>query len=426
MPDGWQEATVLLHRDSDRSLYHDPARIALGLPPSLQLYAGVSDPAWNRWPTLAGPYVCVSPVYGQGKNKSESVVALNPDTSVLLDSGAFSDTCGQKNVLGQRVAFQHRLSFEEALDRQYHHMHKYGYDDQVESLASYDVLIGEHSLDSNAPNTQWDPHEVTFAISETIRAASFLDAHRNGRACIMTVQGKTPEQYLYCTEHILPYVRAGDMVGLGGWGGIGHAGTRLLPVFRATMRLVLPVLGQAGVRRIHLWGVCHARALGELLWLADREKIQVSTDSAMPALRPSFAEWGYGEWRDRKYREKVPPLHLSEELQREAVLSFDEADDDIMAWHYHLTHDDEAAREHSLSEDMAWILDEEIVAQYWQDVLASAHSDIPAVYDQVKAYDGSWVDVIRARGAHQIEHVYQVRCWLAQLHRTHWYHLPPE
>lgn len=419
---GCPEAEVLLCRDTDRSLYRDPEREAMGLPPPLQLYAGVSDPAWNRWPTLAGPYACVSPVHGQGKNQSESVVALNPKTSVILDSGAFSDMSGQKNLLGQPVAFHHRLSFEEALNRQYSHMHKYRYEGKVEALATYDVLIGEHIETSAETSAQWQPEEVLFAIEETIRAAAFLDAHRNGRGCVMTVQGQTPEQYLFCTEQILPYVRDGDMIGLGGWGGIGRSPKQLLPVFRATIRTVLPMLARAGIKRIHLWGVCHAQALGELLWLADREKIQISTDSAMPALRPSFADWGYAEWHDRGYRQWMPPLHLQEALQGKVELLFDEADDEVMSWHDHLTHDE--VKRDGLPAHMRWMLDETLVASYWQQVLASERSQRPLVYDQVQAYDGSWVYVIRARGAHQIEHVYQVRSWLANLHRTDWYRAP--
>jgi len=68
------------------------------------------------------------------------------------------------------------------------------------------------------------------------------------------------------------------------------------------MHQVLPFLGSEGVRRIHLWGVCYAPALGELLWLCDQWNIQLSTDSIGPQVRPVRGRWGYAEWTDTHYQ----------------------------------------------------------------------------------------------------------------------------
>lgn len=437
MPLEWQGGNALLLRDCDRSLYDDPDRAVRGLPPPLRLYAGVSDPAWNRWPTLAGPYVCVSPIHGKGRNQTMNSVALNPEARVLLDSGPFSeamwfeDLCPARGTYAERLA-RSRLSCGEALDRQYRHMQKYGYGSQVEALASYDLLISDHCLlDPNSPSwrrvrRQWSEQDVAFALDETVRAAAFLDAHRNGFACALNIQGVTPEDYLESAQRILPYLRPGDIIGIGGWCLTGRKPKQLLPVFRATMSLLIPFFAREQVKRIHLWGMCYATALGELLWLADQFGIEVSTDSAMPALRPNNGEWGYADWIDPGYGARFTDIHLPPEYGEEALLAFDEADDDIMAMRYLLAHDEEHADGLLCNEHLGWMLDEEVIERYWQGVLASVRGAMSGTYSSVKAYDGSWVRVLQARGPHRIEHVFQVRAWLAHLHQTHWYRPSPQ
>jgi hypothetical protein len=196
------------------------------------------------------------------------------------------------------------------------------------------------------------------------------------------------------------------------------------------MHLLMPFFARERVKRFHLWGMCYPLALGEVLWLADQFGIEVSTDSAMPALRPNNGEWGYGEWRDASYGARFADIdiHLPKDALEEAVLDFDEADDDIMAMHYRLTQDEdeEYAEELLCNEHLRWMLDEELIEQYWQGVLASVRGALSNVYDSVKAYDGSFVPVLRARGAHRIEHVFQVRAFLAHLHQTRWYRPSPQ
>src|SRR5262249_39084927 len=145
------------------------------LPTPLKLYAGVSDATWNGWPTLAGPYVCISPIYGR-REKRTSSISLNPDARVLLDSGAFSDAfLFEPHVAldGRRITHfkRKRLTFGEALERQYRHMERYGYIDQVEGISSYDVLIDECWMpgatgELTRAKRRWTEQEATWAVEE--------------------------------------------------------------------------------------------------------------------------------------------------------------------------------------------------------------------------------------------------------------------
>ncbi len=81
---------------------------------------------------------------------------------------------------------------------------------------------------------------------------------------------------------------------------------QIMPIFRETMRTLISFLGREGVKQVHIWGVCYAPALGELLWLCDEWGIALSTDSAGPSYRPAKGSWGYAEWIDPTYTR--PPV----------------------------------------------------------------------------------------------------------------------
>lgn len=215
---------------------------------------------------------------------------------MLQDSGAFSDGSGQ------------RLSFQEALRRQETHTKRFGYGEQIEARASYDQLIDEMWREDETRSTwvrakrRWSETQAEQAVEETVQAAHYLHQHRNGMTCILSIQGVTARQYLHCAARILPYLREGDLIGLGGWCITGKLPAQMMPVFRETMYQLIHFLGREGVRRVHLWGVCYAPALGELLWLCDQSGLRLSTDSMGPSVRPALGRWGYAEWRDRTYR----------------------------------------------------------------------------------------------------------------------------
>jgi hypothetical protein len=262
---------------------------------AIRLYCGVCEDDWNGFPVEVGKLACVSPIYGKTlKSKSVNYVKLSPSTQVVIqDSGAFCDGPGQ------------RLSFSAALKRQITHASRFGYADRLSHRASYDLLIDEKWRYGQRYKSRWSEAEAWEACIETIRAAQFLSAHRGGLPCILSAQGVTPQQYLKCVHSILPYLQAGDMLGLGGWCILGKYPS-LLPVFRQMLHLVIPFVGSEGIKQIHLWGCLYAPALGELLYLCDQYGIILSVDSVGPSLRPVFGRWGYSSWADRSYRR--PPL----------------------------------------------------------------------------------------------------------------------
>jgi hypothetical protein len=264
---------------------------------AIRLYCGIGEVNYNHHPLRCGAYACISPVCGRDDSQhvSESsrrnTVYVPDGVLIIQDSGAFSD--------GPR----HRLSYADALQRQIEHARHYKYTAQVTHRASYDLLIDETWKNEFRQKQRWTEEAGKFAVQATIEAAAYLNKHRSqGIGCIMSAQGVTPEQYLVCSEQVLTYVdREQDIFGLGGFCILGKQPS-LLPMFQETIARVIPLVASHHVKRIHIWGVCFAKALGALLWLSDRYGIQVSTDSIGPAPRPTKGEWGYASWRDPSYR----------------------------------------------------------------------------------------------------------------------------
>lgn len=231
-------------------------------------------------------------------------VAVPSSTQVILDSGAFSDTTST------------RLTFEQALFRQVTHAYRFGYVRQVSHIASYDRLIDEKRL-IGQPTTHWTDADAERAMAETIEASVYVTNLRNTVSgiflhpvgMILTAQGIDAEQYLRCAAAIAPMLSKRDIFGLGGLAATGLFPGVMLPPFREIVRKVVPYLGSCGIKRIHIWGVCLAAALAELLALCKRYGIVLSTDSSGPQRRPILGQWGYASWYDPTYR--MPPLLAS-------------------------------------------------------------------------------------------------------------------
>lgn len=264
---------------------------------AIRLYCGIGERAYNHHPVYTGPYACVSPVCGKTeRTKKVNSVSVPDGVSVIQDSGAFSD--GPK----------HRLSPEEALERQIAHAEIYSYADQITHRASYDLLIDEKWAGGVRQKARWTENDAELAVKITVKAATYLAQHRNSMGAILSAQGVSARQYLKCTEQIIPLLSDNDIFGLGGWCVIGKFPKQFLPVFQETIHLVIPTLARASVRRVHIWGVCYPKALGELLWLCDQHGIQLSTDSVGPSTRPCFGEWGYGSWRKKQSEYQRPDV----------------------------------------------------------------------------------------------------------------------
>lgn len=258
-------------------------------PENIRFYCGVNETTWNHHPVEPGPYACIAPVYGRSlRTKTVNRVRVPATTLVLQDSGAFSDGPGQ------------RLSIEAALERQLAHAATYGYTAQVTHRASYDLLIDEKWENGRRHKERWSELDAQDAVAETVRAAAYLAAHRQGVSTILSVQGVSAKQYLTCAQSIVPLLVPGDILGLGGWCILGKIRS-LLPVFAETMAFLMPFLGQEGVEWVHVWGVCWTPALEILTWYAAQHGIKVSVDSAHPSLHPVQGQWGYGPWRLKNY-----------------------------------------------------------------------------------------------------------------------------
>ncbi len=257
----------------------------------ITLYCGVNETRWNHHPVAPGDFACISPVYGRTvRTKRVNTVKIPNTTLVIQDSGAFSDGPAE------------RLSFSDALDRQNKHANRYGYADQITHIASYDLLIDEKWIGGVRHKARWTAQEAESAVDETVAAAEFMVRRRNGAGLVLSAQGVNADQYTVCIERIVPMLESGDALGLGGWCIIGKMPARMMPVFRHTIRRIVPVVARAGVASMHIWGVIYAPALGELLWMCNQYGLSLSTDSAGPSVRPAaFGEWGYADWKDSTY-----------------------------------------------------------------------------------------------------------------------------
>lgn len=255
------------------------------------LYCGVNEQRWNYHPVAPGAYACVAPSYGKTeRTRTENRVSLPTDCLVIQDSGAFSDSV------------KSRLTFDQALRRQIEHAEKYGYADQIQYRASYDLLIDEIWDEGNRHKRRWSESAAASAVDETVAAAHYLNQHRENLRLIQSAQGVTAKQYLDCTKRILPTMQSGDVFGLGGWCIIGKLPKAMMPTFRETILAVIPFIASEGIRCVRIWGVIYPKALGELAYMCHHHNLELSTDSAGPNLKPCFGEWGYAEWRDNSYQ----------------------------------------------------------------------------------------------------------------------------
>lgn len=260
----------------------------------IDFYCGINETVWNHHPVDPGPFACIAPVYGSSeRTRKENVVKVPSDCSVFEDSGAFSDS------------LLSRLTPKEAIERQLKHAAKYKYFYQVTGMASYDLLIDEKWQDGQRHKGRWSVLEAELAVKETIESAKFLSKHRyyipDNVSLILSAQGVDASQYLDCVRRIAPFFGENDILGLGGWCIIGKLPKVMMPVFRETIMKAVPLAAQF-TKRIHIWGVLYAPALGNLLWMCDQYGLKLSTDSSGPQVRPCRGSWGYMGWRNKTYR----------------------------------------------------------------------------------------------------------------------------
>jgi hypothetical protein len=304
--------------------------------PDIQFYCGLNETAWNYHPMEPGEYFCVAPVTTATKvdpatkdlpKEQQKKIRVLRKTHILiddtrmkhclLDSGAFSD--GIELDWQGHVVKDQRLSFNLALERQIAHAYTYHYAHLVEKIVSYDLLIDEVWLHGERSKNRWSVAAAEYAVQETVKAARYLASQRAriDRAfnhhvrLILSAQGVEPEQYKRCAQEIVKVMAPDDIFGLGGWCIAGLRRHIMLPAAGQILPGVFEILGQAGVKDVHVFGVIYPELLGFLLYLCDRYGMRLSTDSAGPCSEPAMHDgrWGYGSHTNPAY--KVPPVYKS-------------------------------------------------------------------------------------------------------------------
>lgn len=206
--------------------------------------------------------------------------ADKPDGRILLDSGAFSDKP------------ESRLSFSGALERQLEWesvgAKLWGWENyHVDVLASYDFLMIDEVWDDGARRKKrWPADHGESAVDVSVKAAEYLANHRDElspRTLLFGCQGVTPEQYIDCAKGILDVAQPQDWFGFGGRCILGRQPSLLQEHYLTSLEIV-PLVAAKGLRHIHIFGVLYERAIAPLAWLCHQNGIELSTDSAAPAL----------------------------------------------------------------------------------------------------------------------------------------------
>lgn len=220
-------------------------------------------------PEMINGRVMVNPYYP---------VDIAPDTDTLYDSCAFQECAPWLRHLPW-FALDRQLEFHRRITRRCgRHRATFMIYDQ---LTGVDEAIDEHGRRVKRRGT----HETAAAaVAETIRNAHYYHSQRERipGAIGYAAQGIDPDQYLACTEQLVPLIRPGyDLFAFGGFCIIGQK-PKLKPVFYETLRRVLPHLEASGVHRAHILGVTVSDAIMEAASIARPYNIVLSTDSSGP------------------------------------------------------------------------------------------------------------------------------------------------
>ena len=200
---------------------------------------------------------------------------------LLFDSGAFPE-----------VRIDRRITPEQALNRQLEQLTQFPVRPQEVWLVSYDRLIDEKYVDGDRKKERWSVEEAEGAVRETVAAAQYLDSQRDRLkefVLVQSCQGVDAAQYVDCVRKVLDYCQPQDVLGLGGWCILGKQKS-WLPTFWETIKQIVPLIAEAGIKKIHLFGVTWWKKmsgydhtpLGSLLWLCDLYDISLSCDGRAP------------------------------------------------------------------------------------------------------------------------------------------------
>lgn len=214
-------------------------------------------------PESIHPGLCVNPYYP---------VRVYDGARFMIDSGAFQD-----------VGEDTRLSFEDALNRQLEYEKTLTPEGRpAYAIVSYDRLVDEQfngvaQIKERVPVSKSEPY-----IRDTIEASKFLASKRaelRPRKLILSCQGTTADQYIYCLNEVLKVAQPGDIIGFGGFCIISKS-KEYERQFYDVINRAFPIIAEAGLNQCHIFGVGIMRVLIQAEVLAQRYGLNLSYDTS--------------------------------------------------------------------------------------------------------------------------------------------------
>lgn len=222
-------------------------------------------------PETITPYLCLNPYYKVNLDKNRNV-------SYILDSGAFQDVKGRRLSFNDALARQ--LSFEKTVGR------------PAEAIVSYDHLVDEQMVDGVQSKKRVDRDIGKEYVEETIAAAEYLSSKRDElgeRKLVLSCQGADVAQYLDCLDAILEIARPGDIIGFGGYC-ILSKDKRYEEEFYHVVTKGIPRIKEAGIDRVHIFGMGVFRALVQADIFARMNGVECSYDTSAAEINAVFGK----------------------------------------------------------------------------------------------------------------------------------------
>ena len=214
-------------------------------------------------PETANVPLCINPYYN---------VTISNDVPFMIDSGAFQD-----------VGLENRLSFKEALNRQLEFEKRITPEGRpAYAIVSYDRLVDEQFDGTSQIRERVSYDEGIEYVIETIEAARYLSSQRarlSPRKLILSCQGTTTEQYLFCVKEVLKIATSEDIIGLGGFCIISRS-KKVEQQFYEVINQAFPIIAEKGIKRVHIFGVGIIRVLVQAELLGRRYGIECSYDTS--------------------------------------------------------------------------------------------------------------------------------------------------
>jgi hypothetical protein len=194
-------------------------------------------------PEDQGP-VCINPYYK---------VTIRGPAPFIIDSGAFQDV-GTDSRLTPEEALRRQLDFERTVTPEGRPAY---------AIVSYDRLVDEQRTEDGQIKRRVTEEQGEEYVRETIEAARFLVSRRAElapRRLILSCQGTTAEQYIGCLREVLQVAAPQDIIGLGGFCIISRSKEAERQFYEVIAR-AFPMIAEAGIRDVHIFGVGILRVL---------------------------------------------------------------------------------------------------------------------------------------------------------------------